>query len=83
MALIFFPVGRGIVGLVLALGVLLMEGGSEAFKFQQFFLMATTLVLTVVVQGSLFPLLLKVCSALNGALTSLCPPLLACAHHPS
>ncbi|CAL8468287.1 g7827 [Coccomyxa elongata] len=51
---------RGIVGLALALYVLLDPGiGNAAYRSQAFFFMSTTLVLTVVVQGSLYgPLLM-------------------------
>lgn len=51
---------RGIVGLALALYVLIDPAiGNVAYRMQAFFFMSTTLVLTVVVQGSLYgPLLL-------------------------
>jgi hypothetical protein len=51
---------RGIVGLALALYVLIDPAiGSGAYRMQAFYFMSTTLVLTVVVQGSLYgPLLL-------------------------
>ena len=52
---------RGIVGIVLALLVLNDPAiTDEAFKQRCFFLMATTVVLTVVIQGSTYSLMLKV-----------------------
>ncbi len=52
---------RGIVGLALALYVLVDPGiGNAAYRSQAFFFMSTTLVLTVVVQGSLYGALLMV-----------------------
>ena len=63
---------RGIVGIVLALLVLNDSAiTDEAFKQRCFFLMATTVVLTVVIQGSTYSLVLKVkaveaCSARAG-----------------
>lgn len=52
---------RGIVGLTLALTVLTdSTAGNAAYRDQQFFFMSCILVLTVVVQGGTFPILLKV-----------------------
>ncbi|KAK9789560.1 hypothetical protein WJX73_006097 [Symbiochloris irregularis] len=52
---------RGLVGLVLALSVLDASSiGDKRFQVSSFYFMATTLVLTTVVQGSSYSLLLKV-----------------------
>lgn len=52
---------RGIVGLVLALYVFMDPAiGNAAYRTQAFFFMSSTLVLTVVVQGSLYGPLLVV-----------------------
>lgn len=63
---------RGLVGLILALLVLLDPriGGTvdgAAYRQRAFFFMATTVVLTVVVQGTAFELLLnlRVCSRIH------------------
>ena len=52
---------RGIVGLILALSVLNDDSIQNApYQVELFFFMATTLVLTTVIQGSSYVLLLKV-----------------------
>ena len=59
---------RGIVGIVLALLVLNDSAiTDEAFKQRCFFLMATTVVLTVVIQGSTYSLMLKVTAVEAGS----------------
>ena len=71
---------RGIVGLALALYVLLdARIENAAYRTQAFFFMSTTLVLTVVVQGSLYGPLLMVCLPFHLFLSMLqCSVIISC-----